>query len=110
MDFPKAFRSRSLHVVAAALPIVALLAACGGGGSTLTPPPNVYLTPTAATNSICIAASAQAQTVTLPSTGGVTGTLAVAPLSLQSGDCLHVTIASGADASEATHFRTDRTW
>jgi len=99
MDFPKAFCSRSLHVVAAALPIVALLAACGGGGSTLTPPPKVYLTPTAATNSICIAASAQAQTVTLPSTGGVTGTLAVAPLSLQSGDCLHVTIASGADAT-----------
>jgi hypothetical protein len=99
MSFPRAFRSRSFRVVAAALPFVAVLAACGGGGSTLTPPPKVYLTPTAATNSICIAASAQAQTVTLPSTGGVTGTLAVAPLSLQSGDCLHVTIASGADAT-----------
>lgn len=99
MDFPKAFCSRSLHVVAAALPVVALLTACGGGGSTLTPPPKVYQTPTAATNSICIAASAQAQTVTLPSTGGVTGTLAVAPLALQSGDCLKVTIASGADAT-----------
>ena len=98
MDFPKAFFSRSLRVVAVALPVAAVLAACGGSG-TSAPTPSAYATPAAATSSICIAANAQAQTATLPSTGGVTGTLAVPPLALQSGDCLHVAIASGADAT-----------
>jgi hypothetical protein len=97
--------------------IVLPLGGCGGGASTLTPPSHVASptpspTPTAngaltaATSTTCVAPLASTQTVTLPTTGGVTATLSFGAFPAGLTGCLNVTIATGADAEQTTALRS----
>jgi hypothetical protein len=88
---------------AGALAVLAcVLAACGGGGVATTPvasaAPDTDVT--AATNTFCITPSTSAQAVTVPNTGGFTGTLNIGAVASAAASCdVNVAVASGADAA-----------
>src|ERR1700681_4141358 len=60
-----------------------------------------------ATNSICVTPQAQAQTVTLPSTGGVTGTISFGAFDAGATGCDVLRISTGAavETTQALHRR-----
>jgi hypothetical protein len=76
---------------------VVLFEGCGGGNSTLTPQPSIVLP--AASAKTCIYPSTRAQTVALPSAGGVSGTISVGAFPAASQTCLTVTLATGTDTN-----------
>jgi hypothetical protein len=86
---------------------VALVAGCGGSGSSPSTLPAATTTPTAAptpqsgSNSVTFTAQAGSQTVTLPSTGGITGTVSVPGITVTSGSLptLTATFVTGSDAT-----------
>ncbi len=69
-----------------------------GGSSTLTPPPRSIVLP-AASAKTCVYPSTQAQTVALPSAGGVSGTISVGAFPAASQTCVTITLATGTDAT-----------
>lgn len=87
--------------------LVAGIAACGGGNTALTPPPFAPTDPRlpAASATGCIYPSTQAQTVALPSAGGVTGSFAVGAFPAASTTCIGVTLSTGSDASALSAAR-----
>jgi hypothetical protein len=77
---------------------VAALSACGGGAST-TPvaSPTGVTTLATAMNTVCVTPSAAMQSVSLPATGGVSGTLTFGAYPAGATGCDNVVIASGTD-------------
>jgi hypothetical protein len=87
-----------------------LVAGCSSGGVTLrpsqpivtpTPTATAFATPTAAINTICVTPSTQPQSVSLPNTGGYTGSLDLGAFAAGATGCLTVRLASGADAASS---------
>jgi hypothetical protein len=81
---------------------VALLAACGGGGTSTTPiaAPSVTTLATA-TNTVCVTPSSSTQSVALPATGGVSGTISFGAYPAGAAGCDSVVISTGADVTTA---------
>jgi hypothetical protein len=70
-------RRPSFRMIGSCVSLTALLAACGGGNVSLSPQ-GASQSLAAAMSQTCFTPSTQAQSVALPSTGGITGTLAIA--------------------------------
>jgi hypothetical protein len=79
--------------------VSAALAACGGGATSTTPTvPASVVTLATATNTVCVTPNTSAaQTVSLPSTGGVSGTIAFGAYPAGATGCDSVIISTGAD-------------
>jgi hypothetical protein len=91
---------------------VSMLVACNGGSASPPPFSTGIAVPTPApsladaTNSMCVTPQAQAQTVTLPSTGGVTGTISFGAFAAGATGCDVVRISTGAAVeTQALHRR-----
>ena len=100
---------------------VSVLVACNGGSASPPPfstgiaPPTPTPTPIPssladATNSMCVTPQAQAQTVTLPSTGGVTGTISFGAFAAGATGCdvLRVSTGAAVESTQALHRRERR--
>jgi hypothetical protein len=89
------FGLRPLRTLSACMSLSAFLAACGGGNVSLSPQTSSQSL-AAATSQTCFTPSTQAQNVALPSTGGITGTLAIAAGSATATSCdVAVTLTTG---------------
>lgn len=73
-------------MIASFVALAACLSACGGGSVAIAPPATPQFL-AAATSRTCFTPSTQAQNVALPSTGGITGTLAIAAGSANAPSC-----------------------
>jgi hypothetical protein len=80
---------------------VALLAACGGGATSTTPIAAQSVTLATATSTVCVTPSTSAQSVTLPATGGVSGTISFGAYPAGAAGCDSVVISTGADVATA---------
>ncbi len=99
MGYPRGMEQhphRSGKHVAIALVLGFGLAACGGGSTTLTP--RTVALATAIAHG-CISPSTSAVTASLPTAGGVGGTLTVGAVASASAACSSITVATGADAT-----------
>jgi hypothetical protein len=76
----------------------AFLASCAGGSSVLTRAASPAALPAAVATG-CIYPATASQTVALPSAGGVSGTISLAPFARASSTCVGVTVATGSDAT-----------
>lgn len=83
---------------AAAVLAAALFSACGDKAAVYRPTSSAASLP-AATATGCIFPSTSAQTVPLPSAGGVSGTISMGAFASASATCLPVTLATGGDAT-----------
>lgn len=93
--------SRRSRTMCAALSL-GVATACSGSGSAPTAPiaPSLTSLPTA-TNTLCVTPSTSAQTVALPSTGGVSGSIEFGGFSAAASGCDGVTISTGSDVESA---------
>jgi hypothetical protein len=80
---------------------VALLAACGGGTSTTPLAAPSVTTLATATNTVCVTPSSSAQSVVLPATGGVSGTISFGAYPAAAAGCDSVVISTGTDVVTA---------
>ena len=91
--------------------LASTFAACGGGGAAtqpVVPSAGSGETPVAATNTFCVTPSATQQNATIPSTGGFTGTLAIAATATSGACNFTVTVTTGADVATGAAAATSR--
>lgn len=92
---------KNAHITSLMFLCAALLSACGGGGATSTPPitsPTPTPTPSPIPGSVQVVLSQSGQTVSLPSTGGLSGSVTVPANNAAAGTTMQVTLINGIPA------------
>jgi hypothetical protein len=92
--------SRPVWAISSVL-AAALLAACGGGTSTTPIAAPSVTTLATATNTVCVTPSSSAQSVALPATGGVSGTVSFGAYPAGATGCDSVVFSTGTDVATA---------
>ncbi len=102
---PSSSKPRAFTWSAGAILSTVVLNACGGGSTVPGAAPIYTLSSAVATG--CVYPTTVAQSVALPTAGGVTGTIGIGAVSTSSGTCSAVKVATGAD-TVSTNARARR--